>query len=391
MASGKDSQRVNPSYGDDESTGLGARSLLPPSSVLGATRVSKRTGSASKKWGDAARGAEKGDRANREVRFTSSTYRRNPQPEARSAEAPIAETGLGRSDEADVLPDGSEAADPAAEPAEPEGSDNGDIGDEPAPAAATGVPATGVPAATARATTTARPPAGRAPTTVGPSFPPMGPPYPDEPGSATFEFLSLGRGRSSEAIARWVTMVQGEWANAPCTKTILESHLAIKPTETFLTMLQNDPGVKVVHGMRRCSVLGSRVRGRIMAFIGEGLRGRPPTILMKTGATPEKLFNEEEHEKSPDTVFREFFTDNPEEVFRGVSPPVTQGNEMAVREMVILPVEWAPYFLDDPIPITAYLRMKTLIAEMPVAAQGSFQYLLDWCMAAATLNNVNEE
>ena len=92
-------------------------------------------------------------------------------------------------------------------------------------------------------------------------------PYPDEPGSTTFEFLALGRGRSNEAIARWVTMVQGGWAGATSSKTILDSHLVIEPTETFLAMLQNAPGVKVVYGMRKCSVLGSRVRGRIMAFI----------------------------------------------------------------------------------------------------------------------------
>ena len=89
-------------------------------------------------------------------------------------------------------------------------------------------------------------------------------PYPDEPGSATFEFLALGRGRSNDEITRWVTMVQEEWSDATSTNTILDAHLAIDPTETFLTMLQNDPGVKVVHGMRKCSVLGLTVRGRVM-------------------------------------------------------------------------------------------------------------------------------
>ena len=64
---------------------------------------------------------------------------------------------------------------------------------------------------------------------------------------------------------------------------------------------------------------------------------------------------------------------------------------MSVREIVILPVEWAPYCLGAPPPFQTYLCMQQLIAVMSGAEKDKFNYLLEWYMVASYLNETDNE
>ena len=65
----------------------------------------------------------------------------------------------------------------------------------------------------------------------------------------------------------------------------------------------------------------------------------------------EKLSSEENHIKPTMAEFKQHYADHPGEVYRGVNPNVMVGADtMSIVDFTIIPIEWAPYLLDEPTP-----------------------------------------
>jgi hypothetical protein len=189
-------------------------------------------------------------------------------------------------------------------------------------------------------------------------------------------------------MARYLALLGGQVEN-PEALALAVTTTSLEP-KCFLTARMNSataiPQIMLVHSVGNYVVaLGQAddLHGHSFAFTGEQVGNQLPSALLEpvVGAAS-TLTRHDATTPSQETLVAHYAT-------AGASllmPSTTVGINKQVAGMCMIPLMWAPYFIEGGTPKATYDKIEMLVAATPEAHRPSFEFIQDWgryaCVAA---------